>query len=145
MAETSKKVTGHLTPLGDGRTWDPEPNERTYYRSQGSADRGWLVRRDGIDCIRLDRPMQDISRPYKAHEWLPEKEQHPLAPIAKAKIAFALDHELCQAIGLIKNSRKGWLDLTDDKKVEFMERGPAAGPDIRLKMYALVMEGLKEL
>lgn len=144
MSERPKKTTSHLTELGDGVNWDPPPNERTYYRSVGNADRGWLVRRNGIDCIKLDRPMQDIVRPFREHEWSAEKQHRPLNPIEKARVAYAADQELCKAIGLIRGSRKTWLDISDDMRIQWMNDGPER-PDCRVKLFAMIMECLKEL
>lgn len=142
VTEPKKKTTSHLTELGDGQNWDPAPNERAYYRSVGNGDRGYLVRRNGIDSVKLDRPMQDIVRPFKEHEWAPEKEQRPLNPIEKARIAYAADQELCRAIGLIRGSRKTWLDISDDMRIQWTNDGPER-PEIRVKLFAMIMECLK--
>lgn len=143
-AQPKEKQTAHHSETGDGWSWDPPINERTFYRSTANGDRGWMVRREGRDCIKLDRPMQDIYRPFKESEWSKEKQHHPMAPMAKAQIAFAADKELCKAIGLFTGSRTTWLDLTDEKRVEWMTKGPER-PELRIKLFAMIMECLRDV
>lgn len=139
-----EKLSSHLSETGDGHNWDPAINDRIYFRSSSNGERGWMVRRDGIDCIKLDRPMQDISRPYKEGEWSREKQHWPMTEMDKARVTFAADKELCKAIGLFQGSRVTWLDLTDEKRVEWATNGPEK-PDIRVKLHATIMECLREL
>lgn len=133
-----------IGPAVEQDNWDPKIAERTFFRSTANGDRGWLVRREGIYSIKLDRPMQDIIRPYRAHEWSQEKQSWPMQKIDKARIAFAADKELCKAIGLLTGTRTTWLDLTDEKRIEWMENGPSR-PDIRIKLHTMIMEALREL
>lgn len=123
------------------KDWDPKPHERTYYRSTTDGQRGYLVRRNGQDRIRLDRPMEDVHSDLSG--WVKDEQKHPLSPHAAAKIAFIADQALARAIG--DYAAKGeWIDLTDKERARFMADGPDAG-NYRDDFHAGVMKLLGEL
>ncbi len=122
--------------------WDPKPNERKYYRSSFSGQRGYLVRRAGEDCIRLDRPMEEIISRLDG-SWVLDAKLHVMSRHAAAKIAYIADQALCRATGEY-GSKKEWIDLHDKERIRFMKDGPDVG-GFRDEFYKGVMGLLKDL
>lgn len=108
-------------------SWDPEPHERLYYRHAVTGDRGWLVRRDGKDVIRMDRPHEEL-RTFREHEWKRDTETRPLTVYQVGQIAFAADRALAAALGNHQVARKGWMDITDDQRRQWVMAGPLEEP-----------------
>lgn len=111
-------------PLPD--FWDPTAAGREYYRSRSTGDRGYIVRRDGREMVRLDRPMQEILFP-KTGEWALDEEATLLVPMQAVQIAFAADRQVCLAVGLHGDARVTWQDMSDEKRVAFAKKGPEDG------------------
>jgi hypothetical protein len=103
--------------------FDPQPADRQWYRSVSTGDRGYLVKRDGKDVIRLDRPMQEVLFP-KTNDWIEDVYGSLLLETQAAAIAFAADREVCRAVGLHLESRRGWQDLSDAERIKFLKDGP---------------------
>lgn len=125
---------------------DPKPHERMYYRHTSTGDRGWLVRREGRDMIRMDRGAHEELREFKPTIWVRDNETRPLTVWSVAQVAFAADRQLCRAIGLHELAKKAWLDLSENKRREWMETGPK-GPELekRRKLYEAITDSLREL
>lgn len=121
--------------------WDPKPDERKYYRSSVDGQRGWLVRRDGKDCIRLDRPMEDLCVPLAG--WKEDRQAHVMSPHAAAKIAYIADQALCSATGEYF-PKKEWIDLSDKERIRFMKDGPDVG-GFRDEFHLGIRKLLKDL
>ena len=121
--------------------WDPKPSERKYFKNRQDGQRGWLVRRDGQDRIRLDRPMEDLHVPLDG--WVEDREQHVLSPHAAAKIAYVADQALCQATGNYKKDKE-WIDLPEKERIRFMKDGPDVG-GFRDEFHAGIKALLKDL
>lgn len=124
------------------RDWDPRPDERKYYRSTVDGQRGWLVRREGQDRVRLDRPMEDYHVKLD-QTWVSDVQQHPMSAHAAAKIAYIADQALCGAIGEFA-PKKAWIDLSDKERVRFMKDGPDVG-GFRDEFHKGVKDLLKDL
>lgn len=124
-------------------TWDPGPHERTFYRHHATGDRGWLVRREGKDMIRMDRVHEEL-RPYRESDWKRDTEARPFTVWQTAQVAFAADRQLCVFLGKHEIARKGWLDLSDAKRREWVEKGPG-GDDIRTRLYDIILSVLRPL
>lgn len=122
--------------------WDPEPHARVYYRHARTGDLGYLVRREGQDHIRMDRPMDDSTRTFRAGEWLPEHDRRPLTVAQLAQVAFAADLQLCRWMGMHEESKKEWVNLREEERIEWMQHAPK-GEVIRRRLYAGVMAALK--
>lgn len=124
--------------------WDPKPSERVYYRSTHDGQRGYMVRRNGIEAIRLDRPMEELIRELN-DGWKRDEESYPLNPHRLAKIAFVADRELAAAIGdRIEPREREWIDLSERERIRFLNDGPDEG-GIRDKLHLAIVECLKEL
>lgn len=131
--------------------WDPKPDERVYYRSSADGQRAYLVRRNGKDMLRLDRPMEEILHPVSKVDgavggpWTPDVQIHPLTAHAVAKIAFVADRALCAAMGQpVLAKHADWLSQKEQVRIDFMENGPDTG-DVRDDLYDAIMGTLKKL
>ena len=121
--------------------WDPKPDERKYYRNSVDGQRGWLVQRNGKDCIRVDRPMEDLCVPMTG--WREDRQAHAMSPHAAAKIAYIADQALCAATGEYF-PKKEWIDLSDKERIRFMKDGPDVG-GFRDEVYLGIKALLKDL
>lgn len=122
--------------------WDPPQTERQYYRSSDTGDLGWLVRRDGKDRIRLDRPMQEIVKPFDEGKWVEEREWKPFSRTQVQKLLFELDKQMCFLLSLYKEAKKDWLSLKDEERIEWMKNGPGPG-NLRAEVYKAVFKILE--
>lgn len=131
-------------PLPDD--WDPEPARRAYYKNSVSGDWGWLVRREGNDVIKLDRPGVDEIRRFDPGEWQPRDAPKPLQPAHLAMVAYQADKTLCRVLGgeLMRFTKGDWLDLSQEQRRAWIEKGPPTHPD-RRALYAAIMGALGHL
>lgn len=123
--------------------WDPKPDERIYYRSATTGDLGWIVRRDGIDKIRLDRANQEIIRAFDEAAWIPDRDYKPFTLFQISHLAFEADKVLCRMVGLQKESKREFNMLPDKDRIEWMTNGPDTG-GLRAELYEAIMGVLKE-
>lgn len=122
--------------------WNPEPGEREYYRSKMTGDRGWLVRREGKDLIRLDRPMEELLRPL--HGWQRDEEALLLPASQAAQVAFEADRALCRIYGLHAEARKTWADLKDKERIAFINDGiDDREHPVRSEVYTAIATAMK--
>lgn len=123
-------------------TWDPpSEEERVYYRDIQTGDLGYMVRREGKACIRLDRPLQEIIRPYRKNQWKPDVEHRPLTKFQVTRIAFEADRQLCLTLGLHDKAKREWMSLTDEQRIAWSDGGPTDKVE-RVKLYRSVMKAL---
>jgi hypothetical protein len=118
------------------KNWDPAPQEREWYRESTTGELGYLVRRDGIDKVRMNRPDEEIIRPFRIGEWVPENERRPMTISQVAEICFIADRRLItytESPGLAKT----WHDLSDEVKIQWMETGPKKGA-MRIALYGAI-------
>lgn len=129
------------------QNWDPSPAERTYYRSRKDGQRAYLVRRNGKDMLRLDRPMEEILHRIDIEnhpEWELDVKIPPLSLHAIAAVAFAADRALCKATGVQLKAHQGeWLSMKEQDRIAWMNEGPKGG--IREDLYDVIMGTLKAL
>jgi hypothetical protein len=123
------------------RDWDPAPQEREWFRESSSGDLGYRVRREGIDKIRLDRPHEEIVRAFKVGEWVPEQERRPMTIAQVAEIAFLADRRLI-TFTVNPGLKKDWVDLSDEVKIDWMEKGPKKDP-MRAALYKAIMDAMR--
>src|SRR5262245_19057305 len=90
--------------------FDPPAHEREYFRQASSGDRGYLVRRDGKDCIRLDRPEQELIFPLSG-QWKRDEYGSLYLHDQIAQVAFNADRGMCALLGLHAESRLQWREL----------------------------------
>jgi hypothetical protein len=118
--------------------WDPEPHQRTYYRHARTGDLAYLVRRDGSDVLRYDRPNEEILRKLTG-EWNREPDRVPYSRHQVAAVAFAADRALCAMMGMHKESRDQWSSLHEKERLEYLKRGPRAG-GVRDRLWAAIFD-----
>jgi hypothetical protein len=104
--------------------YDPPAQSREWFRHARDGQLGWKVRRDGRDCIKLDRVAQEIIQPFRDGDWIAEVEHRPLNKWQIFKVAFEADKELCRVLGLIHESKREWLNLRDEERQDWMDWGP---------------------
>lgn len=133
-------TTTEPTPAHD---WDPPPGEREYFRDHGRGDRGYLVRREGKDCIRLDRPEQELVVPFTG-SWKRDEFGSLYLSDQIAQVAFHADRGVCALVGLHAESRKQWRELSDKERIHFIRRGPPDGAHpLRRLVYESIFEAAK--
>lgn len=121
--------------------WDPLPNERTYYSHVMTGDLGWMVRRDGKDCIRLDRPNQEIVKVFREGEWTPNLDHRPITKLQLVQVAYEADRKLCFFLGLHGEARREWAAMREQDRLKWAAHGPGAGPGRKL-LFAQIMAAL---
>jgi hypothetical protein len=136
-----------LSPLPPD--WEPSFSERQYYRNRmNSGDFGWLVRSNGRDMIRLNRPEENL-RPYIARDWIPEREPAVLTLFQCAKVTFEADKAFCAGVGEVLLARRDWNLMTETARIAWMKKGPenATGKhaDVRRKIYRTLMDLLEPM
>jgi hypothetical protein len=122
--------------------WDPTDHEKTYYRHITTGDLGWLVRREGKDCIRLDRPSQEITKVFREADWVPTTDYRPLTGYQLAQVAYEADKKLCFFLGKHDQARKDWLMLKDEERIAWRQKGPPRGGG-RQELFKAIMATLE--
>jgi hypothetical protein len=108
------------------------------FRSSKDGELGTLVIRDGKEFIRLNRPNEEVLRPYlNGIEWIPDVERRPISKAQLASICFEADLQLCKVLGIMPK-KKNWLDLTDGERITWMEKGPVKDPERAVVWKALM-------
>lgn len=125
--------------------WDPKPSEKVWYQHKTSGDFGWMVRREGKDTIRLDRPGLDEIRPYDAGEWLPREQRRPLSPAQLAIVMFMADKQFCLTTGDYDYAKKEWGSLSQRERRDWIEKGPPTKDVNRLALYVSIKKALGHL
>lgn len=133
-----------MKPLPLDLDWEPREHERIYVRSATTGDLGWMCKREGKQCVRLDRPMQEIIKPYLDTEWIPESDHRPLTRLQLSQIAFEADKALCLYIGMHDLARREWKLLTERQRITWTETGPGRGSG-RRELFLAVMNSLGHL
>lgn len=106
---------------------DPVESEKIWYRHRMDGQRGFLVERDGKHFIKLDRPNEEILKPWSEstkRQWIPDVEARGLQPAQIGRIAFEADKQLCLEMGDHDRARREWPSLPDRVRQAFIERGP---------------------
>jgi hypothetical protein len=121
--------------------WDPPIADRMYYRDN-TGNLGWMVKRDGVDHIKLDREGVDQTRPFRASEWKEEFRPYPITEAQIAMVRFQADKELRRFIGLANKYPNDWAGLTESQRSAWVHNGPTK-PPIRVKLWQDIGESLK--
>ena len=124
--------------------WDPLDHDRCWVTHVQSGEKGWIVRRVGRVCVKLNRPSCDSTRPYRAVDWKPDLAHRPLSKIQIARIAFEADRQLLHEIGERVKSRRSWNALNEKQRSAWMDKGPAR-PKLRAELYERVTSLLKDV
>jgi len=124
--------------------WDPAEDARVYYRDTQTGDLGWLVKRGGKTMVKLDRPMQDLVRPFRKTVWQADAQHRPLTKHQVTRVAFEADKMLCLALGMHSKAKAEWESLTDQQRIEWVEQGPSDRVE-RVRLYRGVMSAMAPL
>lgn len=116
---------------------------RVWYRSRTTGDRGYVYQDGEKTRIRLDRPNDDVSRPFIMGEWIEEQEIRNFAPMQLAQVAFVADRQLCTFLGLHSEAKLDWLSRREEVRIKFMKEGPK-GSEIRERLFGAIMGVLRE-
>ena len=118
------------------------PTERIKYRSRTTGDRGYVYQDGDRVRIKLDRPSEDVSRPFVAGDWIEETEIRNFTPMQMAQVAFVADRQLCTFLGLHTEAKLDWISRKEEARIRFMKNGPP-GHDIRHELFDAVMTVLR--
>lgn len=121
--------------------WDPKPHERQWYRHSITGDRGFLVRKDGKDFIRSDNPGEVNDKIFRPSDWMADHQERPLTAFHVAQICFEADKKYRFYMGSPKAMKENWLDLSEEKRILWMQRGPLATR--RADLYRAIREALE--
>lgn len=128
--------------------FDPEKRNRNYYRHEMTGDLGWVVRRDHREHMKYDRGADtDLTVAIRRDDkgavvgWVPEKEPAPLTRFQAAVVAHAADRELFRFTGQ-PGKAKAWIDLSEEKRRDWIQSGPKEEGTMRQEVYDAVMEAL---
>lgn len=120
---------------------DPKPADRVYYRHVIEGSRGYEVVRDGKTYIRLDRAAEEILRVLNA-DWIIDHEVRPMTRAQAAQVALAADKQLCVTLGIFPDAKRSWLEMKEERRLDFMHNGPRGRdqiPGLRKALFDAVM------
>ena len=123
--------------------WEPDGSERQMYRDVTSGDLGYLVRRGGRTMWRMDRPSQEIVRPYHEMSHAPEGTHRPLSRWQAVRVAYEADRGLCKLLGMHNEARAEWPSLSEDERLRWRDSGPTDRPE-RIRLYRAVTHAMRE-
>lgn len=125
--------------------WTPADHERQYVYHISQGDRGYLVRRGGRDCVRLDRGATTTIRTYRPGDWVPCKDERPFIEMQIAQVALDADCKLCLFLQLHEESRRSWLSMSDAARIDWVKYGPKDDADPkRVELYTTIMNTLRQ-
>lgn len=108
-------------------------------RSRLDGQLGEMVERDGIKVVKLDRPGEDLFRPYSPEGWITESEHRPLNPSQISRIAYEADRALRLASGHLSSQVKDWLSLKDEDRIKWIKDGPPESDSRRCDLYDAII------
>lgn len=112
--------------------------QRSYFRHVKTADRAYLVEVNGVQMIKLDRPQEDIVKPFVPETWVPDGETRPLTRAQVAMCIKKFDQQLCHFLGHVKLARQNWEDMPEKERVQWIRGTGPEKPRIRQKAYRLL-------
>lgn len=77
-------------------------------------------------------------------DWAPDVQKHSANPYQVAKVAFIADRALCSVIGEYIEAKDEWLNLKEDKRIDFMDNGPC-DDGIRDELFKAISKCLRKL
>lgn len=133
---------------GSALDYDPPKQAREWVRHVQDGQLGWKVVRQGKTMIKLDRGAQAVEMNYRETDWIEELEHRPLNKWQIAKVAFEADKALCIALGDIAGSKREWINLRDESRQRWIDRGPSGSTpehEVRRGLFKAVMAQLAPL
>lgn len=125
---------------------DPLEHERVWYRHKDTGDRGYAVVRGGNPAIRFDRGMTVDQSSLEPGKWKLDTDKTPeFSAIQIAQICFEADKKLCWAMGLPELAKREWLDLSEKRRIAWVNKGPQVqdvGYARRARLYMAIQTEL---
>ena len=118
--------------------------ERVYYRHIQTGDRGYLVKVDGEQHIRYDRPFDPTTMKFREAEWELDKHPEPFSIGQAITVVFEADRALCNILGLYGEGRRSWQSMNERDRVKFILEGPTK-PPIRVTVYKTLRKIMEPL
>lgn len=120
-----------------------EPKPRVWYRHVNSGQRAYLVKQNGVQMIRLDRPSEDITKPFDPTQWIPDSETRPMTRAQIAQICKVADRQLCHFLGLAKLAKREWFDMKEKERVEWIEGKGPLDPPARQRLFRVMYDEME--
>jgi hypothetical protein len=133
-------VSGHF---------DPTEGEKTFFRHRETGNLGWRVVRDGVEFVRLDRPMEEILFPLLRHKdgtpilWAEEDRPRLLGPGQAARISFEAYKALCAVTGKPTRAAAEWISMSEQARIDYSQKGPRNGTPLEMQLHRAIMGVLK--
>ena len=108
-------------PLPDN--YDPDPDKREWWRNNATGEKGYLVRRNGVEKVRLDRPQEEILRSFKGNAWTIDRDLKPLMLHTEAQMCHVIDQKLLVNLGYHDEADREWHELSEPERIRFMREG----------------------
>ena len=122
--------------------YDPKPEAKQWYRHVNDGQLGWIVKRDGVVKIKLDRPgPREIVKPFSKVQWQLCEETRKLTPYQIGEVAFAADRVLCRVLGKYQEAMNSWRTLEHAEQMNWIATGPVEDPT-RMELYRTIREHL---
>jgi hypothetical protein len=146
------------------RQKEEAPRQRRWYRRLSDGQLAWLVTDEDEDdsvwdrdeeffphmrldraseCIRIRVPLNaDGDVPPLINGWNKATERRPLTRGQVAQIVFDADRRLCFFFGVTDASRREWVSLSEQQRMEWTRKGPKSG--LRKKLWESIFEVFKD-
>lgn len=140
-------ATRKLKPPAKVRDEQAEFEERVWYESTSSGQRGYLVEEDGQMFIRYDRVGHAPQVPFNKSKWRLVKEpERQLNPSQVGQIVYENDRVVCRLIGIYEPRRGDWQSMSHDEQQGWFDADTPPSTvreKIRISAYIHLHDGLK--
>jgi hypothetical protein len=116
----------------------------SYYRNAKTGDKAYLVERNGVTMVKLDRPNEEIIRRFIPEEWIPDNETKPFTRAQVAMAIKAFDQKLCHFLGHVKLAKTSWKDMPEKERVEWIKGIGPQKPLIRQLAFQALYKVFEE-
>ena len=115
-----------------------------FYRDNRTGDIGSKVESGGRTYFQLDRPNEEIRKPFNESQHILDNAHRPLNGFQVAQIAFEADKQLCLCLGIHDKARRDWHGLEQEQRLGWRDEGPEH-PIARVKLYRSIMKAMSHL
>lgn len=117
---------------------------KRYVRHAQTGDLAFVETIDGNDFVRYEGRVPNHPIPYRAGDWVDEATPRKMSLLQSAQVAYAADQQLLYFLGLHARSRKPWISLRDEDRIQFAHEGPKE-PRIRRLLWKSIMMATEPL
>jgi hypothetical protein len=121
------------------------PDGVQWYQHRMTGDAGYRHRDE--EMIHYHRGQDAMQVRFAPADWIEQKEPRLLTEMMVADIAFHADRRLCYCLGDYAKARREWINLREEEKISFMQKGPHAvdrNLEARKKLYDHIQSALEE-